>query len=48
MQIRTEQQYGEWIAVDDDTYDGPGAPIGSGKTEAEAITDLMEQLDALS
>jgi len=41
----------EWIAVDDDTYDGaPDAgprarAIGYGATEAEAIADLKEQLD---
>lgn len=34
-----------WTAVDDDTYDGPGCPIGTGKTEAEAIADLMAQLE---
>ena len=51
MKIRTEFVYPpipirshDWIAVDDDTYDGPGSPIGSGATEAEAIVDLHEQL----
>ena len=34
-----------WTAVDDDTYDGPGSPIGSGASEAEAIVDLLEQLE---
>lgn len=34
-----------WEAVDDDTYDGPGCPIGLGSTEAEAIADLTEQLE---
>jgi hypothetical protein len=33
----------DWIAVDDDTYDGTG-PVGTGATEAEAIADLKEQL----
>ena len=40
----------DWQAVDDDTYDG--APdsatrnhIGYGRTEAEAISDLMEKLE---
>ncbi len=40
----------DWSAVDDDTYDG--APdsgnrnqVGYGATEAEAVADLMEQLD---
>jgi hypothetical protein len=34
----------DWSAVDDDTYDGPGSPIGTGATEAEAIVDLCGQL----
>jgi hypothetical protein len=33
-----------WTAIDDDTYDGPGSPIGWGNSEAEAIADLKEQL----
>ena len=40
----------DWQAIDDDTYDG--APdsatrnhIGYGRTEAEAISDLMEKLE---
>lgn len=36
----------DWSAVDDDTYDGPGSPIGEGATMEEAIADLVEQLDA--
>jgi len=39
----------DWSAIDDDTYDGapdgPRCPVGQGATEAEAIADLMEQLD---
>lgn len=38
----------DWTAVDDDTYDGaPDAhcPIGSGTTEAEAIADLLLQIE---
>lgn len=35
----------DWIAVDADTYDGPGCPVGTGLTEAEAIADLKEQLE---
>jgi len=35
----------DWQAIDDDTYDGPGCPIGCGATEQEAIRDLMEQLE---
>lgn len=52
MNIRTEYVYPpipdrrfDWQAVDDDTYDGPGSPIGSGATEAEAIADLLEKLE---
>jgi hypothetical protein len=53
MKIRTEFVYPpipirdhDWVAVDDDTYDGPGSKIGSGPTEAAAIADLMEQFEA--
>ena len=35
----------DWSAVDDDTYDGEGCPIGYGATEQEAIADLMAQLE---
>lgn len=37
----------DWSAVDDDTYDGAdgGGPIGHGHTEAEAIADLLIQLE---
>lgn len=35
----------DWCAVDDDTYDGPGCPIGYGATEQEAIDDLLAQLE---
>lgn len=45
MNIRTEDQFYGWVAYDNDTYDGPGSPIGSGKTEQEAIEDLKEQLE---
>ena len=51
MNIRTEFVYPpipdrrfDWSAVDDDTYEG-GAPIGYGRTEQEAIADLLEQLE---
>jgi hypothetical protein len=44
----------DWSAIDADTYDADFrdgqfvslAPIGRGETEAEAIADLMEQLNA--
>lgn len=35
----------DWSAVHDEEYDGEGSPIGYGRTEKEAIDDLMEQLD---
>jgi hypothetical protein len=34
----------DWNAVDADTYDGEGCPIGRGETEQEAIADLLEQI----
>lgn len=36
----------DWLAVDDDTYDGEGCPIGHGRTEAEAVLDLLDQIEA--
>ena len=36
----------DWTAVDEDSYDGPGSPIGYGATEQEAIEDLKEQTEA--
>ena len=43
----------DWSAVDDDTYDVDcdqdgffsNSPVGRGATEAEAIADLMEQIE---
>lgn len=55
MKIRTEfvdppipDRRFDWSAVDDDTYDGAPdshCPIGRGRTESEAIADLLEQLE---
>ena len=52
MNIRTEYVFPpisdrrfDWSAVDDDNYDGPGSPIGYGRTEEEAIADLLEQIE---
>lgn len=45
--IATRIYHGEWIAVDDDTYDGAidsKSPCGIGSTEAEAISDLIDKL----
>ena len=36
----------DWSAVDDDTYDGDGCPVGYGETEREAIEDLLNQIEA--
>ena len=45
MNISTQEQLpGCWVAVDSDTYDGPPAPIGSGRTEQEAIDDLLDKI----
>ena len=35
----------DWSAVDDDTYDGPGSPIGFGRTRDDAIEDLFEHIE---
>lgn len=35
----------DWAAVDDETYDGSGSPIGYGATEEDAISDLNIQLE---
>ena len=38
----------DWSAVDDDTYDGSEdshCPIGYGATEAEAIADLLREIE---
>lgn len=35
----------DWTAYDDETYDGEGCPLGHGATEAEAIQDLMDQIE---
>ena len=42
------RRHDEWIAVDDDSYAGPGSPIGSGSTEQEAIEWLHELLSERS
>jgi hypothetical protein len=35
----------DWMAYDDQTYDGPGSPYGHGPTREAAIADLMVSLD---
>lgn len=55
MKIRTDydpkpipgRQF-DWSAIDDDTYDGEGCPIGYGRTEQEAIDDLKQQIEERS
>lgn len=37
----------EWSAIDDDTYDGPSSPVGSGRTREEAVMDLLEKMQAI-
>lgn len=53
MNIKTHHVYPpipirdfDWSAYDADTYGGePGEPLGYGKTEQEAIADLMSQVE---
>lgn len=51
MKIKTEYVYPpipmrnfDWSAIDEDTYNGPGSPIGFGRTRAIAVEDLLEQI----
>lgn len=34
----------DWQAIDKDTHEGDSGQVGHGSTEAEAVTDLMEQI----
>lgn len=34
----------DWSAIDDNTYDGEGCPVGRGATEQEAINDLLDHI----
>jgi hypothetical protein len=48
MKILTEKTphyYYRWYAVDDDTYDGPGSPMGFGRTKEEAEADLLAEIE---
>jgi hypothetical protein len=52
LTIRTDYVYPpipdrrfDWSAIDDSTYDGEGSPIGYGRTEAEAIQDLFDEIE---
>jgi hypothetical protein len=47
--VATRIYFGEWMAVDDDTYDGAidsTSPYGTGATEEEAIADLLGKIAA--
>lgn len=43
--VWTTRRRFDWTAVDDATYYYIGDPMGVGRTEQEAIEDLVEQLD---
>jgi hypothetical protein len=54
MKITTDYMFGEWTAIDADTYDvGWDAErgyysqslVGHGKTEREAVADLMAKME---
>jgi len=45
MNIAVDFDGYRWLAVDRDTYTGPPDFIGIGKTEADAIDDLLEQME---
>ena len=50
MNIKTECSNGLWFAWDEDTYDGAwdgNNTTGCGSTEADAIENLKEELEAL-
>ena len=44
MKLMTQDQFYGSVATTDN-YDGPGSPIGLGRTESEATTDLLEILE---
>lgn len=35
----------DWKAIDYDTYDGPGSAIGYGRSEEDAVADLMAEIE---
>jgi hypothetical protein len=52
MNIKTRFEYPpipirahDWYAWDDDTYDGPGSPLGTGESEQQAVEDLLSQVE---
>lgn len=38
----------DFMAYDDNTYGGPGSAIGWGTNEAEAVADLIEQMELIA
>ncbi len=46
MEILTEQQYGGWLAFDENYQPDDNSPTGTGKTEQEAINDYKENRDS--
>lgn len=52
MEFRDWGRFAYWLAVEANSYDGPGSeidgpgsPVGVGDTEQEAIDSLMEKLE---
>jgi hypothetical protein len=52
IKVRTNFEYPpipvrsfDWSAIDDETYDGVGCPVGHGATEQQAINDLLAQIE---
>ena len=46
MKIVVERHYAyEYSAIDADSYDGPGSPMGLGNSGDEAVADLLDQLE---
>lgn len=46
MKVVIEKHYSDaYTAVDDNTYDGPGSPIGFGSTPQAAEQDLREKME---
>jgi hypothetical protein len=46
MKLITQRDPLGWSAYDDDSYDGPGGPVGIGDTELQAAEDLFEKIIA--
>lgn len=46
MEILTEQQYGVWLAYDENYQPDDKSPTGTGNTEQDAINDYIENRDS--